>query len=82
MATTSVLRRLMFVTCTACGWGHSMGLQAGLPPLDFSVLDGQGHDTYIASIHAAMARNYAPIEAIFEDAILQTWKQYEASSAQ
>jgi cell filamentation protein len=59
-----------------------MGLQAGLPPLDFSVLDGPGHDTYIASIHAAMARNYEPLTEIFEEAILQTWKRYEASSAQ
>lgn len=59
-----------------------MGLQAGLPPLNFSALDGRGHAAYIAGIHAAMARNYAPLAAIFERVISQTWKQYEASNAQ
>lgn len=59
-----------------------MGLQAGLPPLNFSALDGRGHAAYIAGIHAAMARNYAPLTAIFERVISQTWKQYAASNAQ
>lgn len=59
-----------------------MGLQAGLPPLDFSALDGQGHDAYISGIHAAMARNYAPLTTLFETVISQTWKQYEASNGQ
>ena len=57
-----------------------MGLQAGLPPLDFSPLDGANKVKYIGSIHAAMARNYAPLSAIFEAVISQTWKQHVASS--
>ncbi len=58
-----------------------MGLQAGLPPLDFSPLDGVKQVKYIGSIHAAMARNYAPLRAIFCAVISQTWKQHAASSA-
>jgi len=58
-----------------------MGLQAGLPPLDFSPLDGRRKRQYVASIHAAMARDYAPLTAIFERVIAQTWKQHAASSA-
>jgi len=42
-----------------------MGLQAGLPPLDFSLFAGPGRRSYIASIHAAMARNYSPLTAKF-----------------
>jgi cell filamentation protein len=58
-----------------------MGLQAGLPPLDFSPLDGRRKRQYVAGIHAAMARDYAPLTAIFEKVIAQTWKQHAASSA-
>lgn len=42
-----------------------MALQAGLPPLDFSPLAGAGKRAYIAGIHAAVGRNYAPLTAIF-----------------
>jgi cell filamentation protein len=42
-----------------------MALQAGLPPLDFSPLTGAGKRAYIAGIHAAVARNYAPLTAMF-----------------
>jgi cell filamentation protein len=42
-----------------------MGLQAGLPPLDFSPLLGHGRRAYIAGIHAAMAHNYAPMTAVY-----------------
>jgi len=58
-----------------------MGFQAGLPPLDFSPIDGANKDAYIAGIHAAMARDYAPLTALFERVISQTWKQHAASSA-
>jgi cell filamentation protein len=58
-----------------------MGLQAGLPPLDFSALDGRNKQTYIAGIHAALVRDYAPLTALFERIIARTWKQYAASSA-
>lgn len=58
-----------------------MGLQAGLPPLNFSALDGRHKPNYIGSIHAALARDYAPLTKIFEKVIAQTWKLYAASTA-
>lgn len=57
------------------------GLQAGLPPLDFSPIDGANKDAYIAGIHAALGRNYVPLTAMFERVISQTWTQHAASSA-
>jgi cell filamentation protein len=57
-----------------------MGFQAGLPPLDFSPIDGANKEAYIASIHAAMARDYAQLSALFERVISQTWKRHAASS--
>lgn len=41
-----------------------MALQAGLPPLDFSPLSGRGKRAYVAGIHAAMGRDYAPLAAM------------------
>lgn len=43
-----------------------MALQAGLPPLDFTPMAGRGKRAYIASIHAALDRNYVPLIRIFE----------------
>ena len=59
-----------------------MGLQAGLPPLDFSPIDGANKDAYIVGIHAAMGRNYDPLTEMFERVISQTLAQHAASSAQ
>lgn len=42
-----------------------MALQAGLPPLDFGPLAGRGKRAYIAGIHAAVGRDYAPLAAMF-----------------
>lgn len=42
-----------------------MALQARLPPLDFSPLSGGGKRAYIAGIHAALDRDYAPLAAMF-----------------
>lgn len=58
-----------------------MGLQAGLPPLDFSPLDGRGNARYIAGIHAAVGRDYTPLAEIFLRVIARTWKR-AASSGQ
>jgi cell filamentation protein len=52
-----------------------MGLQAGLPPLDFSPLDGHGKKRYIAAIHAAVGQNYQPLAALFERIIERTRKR-------
>ena len=51
-----------------------MALQAKLPALDFSALDAEGRDPYIAGIHAAPERNYGPLTSIFEKAIDRTKK--------
>ncbi len=51
-----------------------MGLQAGLPPLDFSPLDGRGRQRYIAGIHATMNRDYHPLTEMFRKVIDRTWK--------
>lgn len=42
-----------------------MALQAGLPPLNFSPLSGRGKRAYVAGIHAAMGRDYAPLTEMF-----------------
>ena len=49
-----------------------MGLQAGLPPLDFSAMDGRGKRRYIEAIHAALGRDYAPITKVFSAVIART----------
>lgn len=49
-----------------------MAGQAGLPQLDFSPLDGRGKRAYVAAIHAALGRNYAPLAALFRRAIDRT----------
>lgn len=43
-----------------------MGLQAGLPPLDFSPIEGRGKRRYVSAIHAALARDYQPMIDLFE----------------
>lgn len=56
-----------------------MGLQAGLPPLDFSPLEGRGKRAYIAGIHAAMDRNYGTLTQMFGRTIDRTWKSVSSS---
>ena len=46
-----------------------MGLQAGLPVLDFSGVRGQEKARYIAAVHAALDRNYEPMTATFRGII-------------
>jgi len=50
-----------------------MGLQAGLPPLDFSELQGVNRDAYFAAVQAGMDRDYKPMEGIFSEVI--EWTQ-------
>ena len=57
-----------------------MGLQAGLPPLDFSPLEGRGNARYIAGIHAGVGRDYAPLAETFLRVIARTWKRAASSS--
>ena len=46
-----------------------MALQAGLPVLDFSDLDGERREEYFAAVRAGMDRNYLPMKRLFEDVI-------------
>ncbi len=54
-----------------------MALQAGLPVLDFGGLKGRAKQRYIAAIHAAMGRDYAPITAVFRGVIERTLRAPE-----
>jgi cell filamentation protein len=58
-----------------------MALQAGLPPLDFSPMTGRGKRAYIAGIHAAMNRDYAPLTGTMARVIDRS-KRRAASSGQ
>jgi cell filamentation protein len=49
-----------------------MALQAGLPPLNFSELQGANRDEYFAAVQAGMDRNYKPMEKIFREVIERT----------
>lgn len=49
-----------------------MGLQAGLPVLDFGGVRAQEKHRYIAAIHAALDRDYAPMTAVFIRIITRT----------
>ena len=53
-----------------------MGLQAGLPPLDFGGLSGRGTRSYITAIHAAMGSDYIPMTAIFRDVVYRSLRRY------
>jgi cell filamentation protein len=46
-----------------------MAMQAGLPTLDFWGFAGGGKRRYVAAIHAALDRDYAPMQFCFMDAI-------------
>lgn len=49
-----------------------MGLQAGLPVLDFGGIKGDEKRRYIQAIHAALDRDYAPMTRIFHRVIDRT----------
>ncbi len=51
-----------------------MALQAGLPPLDFSAIQGEKREEYFAAIRAGMDMNYQPMKEIFAEVIDQTLK--------
>jgi cell filamentation protein len=59
-----------------------MGLQAGLPALDFGGIQGQAKRRYIAAVHAALGPDYRPMTAIFRSVIARSLRaQATASSA-
>jgi len=49
-----------------------MALQAGLPPLDFSDLQGTEREAYFAAIQAGLDRDYRAMERIFSRVIERT----------
>src|SRR5258708_3047725 len=57
-----------------------MALQARLPALEFSSVEGSGQKAYIAGIHAALDHNFAPLTAVFAQAIGQTRKRAASSN--
>lgn len=57
-----------------------MGLQAGLPPLDFSGIVGREKRRYIAAIHAALGEDYEPMTEVFERVIARTLRAISGNS--
>jgi cell filamentation protein len=57
-----------------------MASQAGINPLRLSVLAGTGKKTYVQAIHAAMSRDYAPLESLFSAAIDGRWQPASSST--
>ncbi len=51
-----------------------MGLQAGLPPLDFSSITGSFKKQYFSAVQAGMDLNYKPMEKIFRVVLQETLK--------
>ena len=51
-----------------------MGLQAGLPALDFGDIKGKKKREYFSAVQAGLDRNYEPMERIFTDVIGRTMR--------
>jgi cell filamentation protein len=58
-----------------------MALQAGLPPLNFGGIRGSNRSRYIAAVHSAMDRNYAPMIAVFQRVIARTRRSAARTSS-
>jgi cell filamentation protein len=58
-----------------------MGLQAALPALDFGGIRGAKKRSYIAAVHAAMDRDYAPMTEIFREVIARTLRSTGGTSS-
>ena len=54
-----------------------MGLQAGLPPLDFGSITGKARQEYFAAVRAGLDRDYRPMERALEKVIERTLRAYE-----
>jgi cell filamentation protein len=57
-----------------------MALQANLPPLDFSALDGRGRRFYIGGIHAAMGGDHELLTNLFARLIARTRRPFSSST--
>lgn len=49
-----------------------MGLQARLPPLDFTGLIGKKRQEYFKAVRAGLGRDYRPMERVFSDVVRRT----------
>ncbi len=49
-----------------------MGLQAKLPPLDFTDIKGKKRQEYFRAVRAGLGRDYEPMEQIFSDVVRKT----------
>jgi len=58
-----------------------MGLQAGLPALDFGGIRGAKKRSYIAAVHSAMDHNYAPMTDVFREVIARTLRSAARTSS-
>jgi cell filamentation protein, protein adenylyltransferase len=58
-----------------------MGLQAGLPALDFGGIRGAKKREYIAAVHAGLSRDYDPMTKIFREVIVRTLKSVAKPSS-
>ena len=58
-----------------------MGLQAGLPALDFGGIRGAKKRESIAAIHAGLSRDYDPMTKIFREVIVRTLKSVAKTSS-
>lgn len=52
-----------------------MGLQSGLPPLDFGTMGGKRRKGYFAAVQAGMGGDYVPMEKIFSAVIRRTLRK-------
>lgn len=53
-----------------------MALQAGLPLLDFTDIEGKKKDEYFLAVRAGLDNTYKPMEKIFNEVILKSLKIY------
>jgi cell filamentation protein len=51
-----------------------MGLQSGLPALDFGGIRGAKKREYIAAVHAGLSRDYDRMTKVFREVIARTLK--------
>lgn len=58
-----------------------MGLQAGLPALDFGGIRGAKKHGYVAAIHSAMDHDYAPMTEVFREVIALTLRSAARTSS-
>jgi cell filamentation protein len=58
-----------------------MGLQAGLPALDFGEIRGAKKREYIAAVHAALSRDYEPMTKVFREVIARTLRSAPKTSS-